>query len=489
MHLSRMKEEQDSLPFDEVNMSHDDLSIKSEHGVYRSASRQRSCLQLRAPSGVSGASVRPYALEGRVGSRDSVRKISGSTFAEYVMKHCLEPTALLSALLFITSPSSAQNRAMHDMVLFPNAGGLSGARGAIVGMESAQTVGHSHLQSNADFSGVWWFWRIAERLQRDEEPTQAEWDSLFNTPGYAALQARERRRASLTTGFRAALMPSRATQRDSIIATNSWTARVIQHIAPLPLRRQELTTFQDGLVRDDFLGQAVTLVQTLLPPGTVRRFGRPAVAFIFFLPDGRGYPDVIVADLARSASRPNLVPFFAHEATHFYYAALAQEHRRAGRPAHVEALSRLWVKLFEESVGDQFDKAPLIELDADAFASADLDPDWRGYMSEYRLGVAAAQNELSAVFGVLDAAAGDPGRLEHVADSVATVLPLEGRPLGYFMTAAIRRQLGDAELAATIGDPAAWLQAYGRAARLNACACPDVPAAVLALVGSAPPGN
>ena len=193
-----------------------------------------------------------------------------------------------------------------------------------------------------DFSGVEQFWQLAVTLQQGHEPNESDWDALFATPGYAALEKRERRRAALETGIRLALNPALVNERDRVLGGDSWTARVIRHVQQLPARKEELVRLRDSLVNDDFLTKAIALAETLLPEGAHERWGAPNVAFIFFLPDGRGYPDIIVSDLANVASPSDLVPFFAHELTHFYYAQLARARGLDPRTPLIKQSSRCW---------------------------------------------------------------------------------------------------------------------------------------------------
>jgi len=58
-----------------------------------------------------------------------------------------------------------------------------------------------------------------------------------------------------------------------------------------------------------------------------------------------------------------------------------------------------------------------------------------------------------------------------MSDLLAKSLPLEGRPLGMYITRAIRRAFGDARIASTVGDPFTWLLAYAEAAKLKRCDC------------------
>lgn len=331
------------------------------------------------------------------------------------------------------------------------------------------------LAQSADFSGVHIFWRIADQLKRDVDPPLAAWDSLFATPGYAALQAREKRRAALTTAFRAAFMPSRRAERDSFLRANDWTARVIRHVEPLPARRAALDAFMAKFQREDIVGRAVAQAGTLLPAGTVKKYGRPAIAFVFFLPDGRGYPGLIVADLEHTRGKADPVPYFAHEATHFYYAQLARDRGpdlSAVMDAGSTALRTLLTKLQEESLGDQFDKIDAVALsDAARQRKYGADSVWIRYLADYRTEFDSAAVRLHQLDEMLLAAAQSPATLGPMSELLGKSLPLEGRPLGMYITRGIRQASGDARIAATVGDPFTWLLAYAEAAQRKRCEC------------------
>lgn len=58
----------------------------------------------------------------------------------------------------------------------------------------------------------------------------------------------------------------------------------------------------------------------------------------------------------------------------------------------------------------------------------------------------------------------DPARSNEMGGALVKTLPGAGRVVGAFMARCVLEQLGDNELAATIGDPAAFWRAYDRAA-------------------------
>ena len=317
----------------------------------------------------------------------------------------------------------------------------------------------AHAQ--VDFTGVDQFWRIADLLQRDIEPDSAQWNELFATPGYAALEAREKRRAALTLGMRSVFKASFRATRDSILATNTWTARVVRHMQSLPAQRAKLDSLRTALTGARFLDRAAEQAATLLPAGAIQKYGTPKVAFLFFLPDGRGYPDLLVADLANIANKTNIIPFFAHEATHFYLARIARERQLRPMSRGDSAVITMLNKLYEESMGDQHDKADYVHMSDAQFAGAPMDAAWRDYMTQYRTHYQTARQEIARMNDALNtAAARGDDVVKAVADSLNRSLPLEGRPVGFYITEQIRRHAADRAIVGVAGDVVAWVNAY-----------------------------
>lgn len=241
-------------------------------------------------------------------------------------------------------------------------------------------------------AGIDRFWAVAATLAAGREPNVAEWDSLFAAPGYAELEARERRRAALTRAFRAAFHPAARPARDSLLAAGGWTARVIRHVEGLPARRVAIDAFVTRFrTSGGVLAAAVERIRPVLPAGTIERHGLPPVAMIAFLPDGRGYPGLVVADAAYNASRPEaaLTAFFAHESFHFYHWAIGSPSGNRAidrRDSTFAVLEPLLLKIEEEGIADLADKLPWLGRDSVALVDWTGEPDV-SYQLAYQLAV------------------------------------------------------------------------------------------------------
>ena len=312
-----------------------------------------------------------------------------------------------------------------------------------------------------DFSGIDRFWPVYNTLTAGHEPSRAAWDSLFATPGYAALEARERRRAAIEQAMRVALMPGRAATRDSVIRAGGFTARAARHLAGLPAARESLAVFERELRRSDIVETARRAVSAFLPQGLADSVPPPPIALIFFADDGRGYPSLVIADLLRLARTGLDTGFFAHELFHFYRRRFAVSPTpRASDAGIVELLAYP----AEEGVADQLDKRRYVETTDDGFAELMRRPGASRYAAEYRAAYRRAGEAMARVSAALEHARAQPDSANAIARVARDSLPDAGRALGAFMAHAIDSMLGRQALISAAGDTFRFWHAYDRAA-------------------------
>lgn len=353
--------------------------------------------------------------------------------------------------------------------------------------------------AEADFSGVDAFWRLVARLERDVEPDSAAWDGLFASQGYVLLTARYYRRPFVEAALRAAFMPSRRAERDSLLRAGAGErARAVRHLASLPGRREQLDTFRAGWRHEEKLRRAVEHARAFLPPGTTERYAPPTrIAFIHFVPDGYGDTALIVADLAHVMVKGEPTRFLAHELTHAYRARLYDERvAREGPPPKARGLAAVYDllhRLENESIADQNDKAPFLDADDSTLAREVPDSATRAYLAQYRGHVRTAPAQLRAVDDVLqvfaDSGADRTAAMQARVDSLTRALPMFGRPLGAYMARAIRQELGAGALVAVVGDPVRYALAYQEAASRPSCGCPRFSERALRVIARLRPGT
>jgi hypothetical protein len=314
-----------------------------------------------------------------------------------------------------------------------------------------------------NFSGIEEFWKIHSILSADREPSNEQWDKLFATPGYAALEERERRRSMLAEAFRLAYMPSKQEQLDAAIKKGGWVAYIFPHLQKIPTMRNKLMAFQNKLQSADWLLRAAHRTQKFLPPGLTAQHPLPPVSFIFFAPDARGYPKLIVADLLNSLSSRDMESLFAHELFHFFRRYVVKAYREPSDQNSL--LMDILTNVEEEGIADQLDKADIPLLSEEKLKQIFPVPQRRSFYEDYRRYYAESNEWLQRVEKTLEAIAQDGTTVRERSKALDQELPIDGRPLGAFMARTIIRELGQPQLIKVVGDPLGFWILYNKAAQ------------------------
>lgn len=320
-------------------------------------------------------------------------------------------------------------------------------------------------QAPIDLSGLQIYWGIQSKLGRGEEPLDALWDSLFATAGYAALESRERRRASLVLAMRLASHPSYADSAGRTAQQATFLGRAVAHLSEAGRQRQALIAATPSLAvdlgRESELGRKA--VAAFLGDSLIAGHTPPPVALILFGPDGRGYPNLIIGDLLQLARRRERDRFFAHELFHYYRRFVART-PRVDPGADTPWLGAIG-NVEEEGLADMMDKSEVPDLslaDIDARYAAASDRafyrDYQHHVLEGPRWVHFADSALGAV-PAADSLRLDAGR------RFASALPIGGRALGAFMARTIARSQPRVPLGSLAGDPVGFWLAYHDAAQ------------------------
>lgn len=325
---------------------------------------------------------------------------------------------------------------------------------------TAQT--DSARDSGLDFSGVDRFWATCDEMASGRDPSPAAWDELFATPGLAALERREHRREALTRAYRLVCNSVGADSVATAAAAGGFLGFALPHLVRVPRLRAELTALEADLRAAAFVATARERAARLLPPGLAERYPPPPVAFVFFAPDGRGYPGIIVADLLNIMESRDRVGFFAHELHHFYRNRVAVLDGEFGEEDFY--LGYVLVNLEEEGTADQLDKADLPGLTDAALRRQVPNPDRRDFFERYRRHYAEANDWLARIDTVLQEIDRHPARRGAQGEALHESLPIGGRPIGAFMAATIRARFGSGRLASVVGNPFAFWRLYRSAA-------------------------
>lgn len=309
-------------------------------------------------------------------------------------------------------------------------------------------------------SGLTEFWKIYTLLEKDIEPREADWNTLFSTPGYALLEERERRRKVLTNAFRLAFMPSKQTEKDDIIKRgNSWTSYVLPHLQNIPKLRTEMESFQKEVEKGELFVKARQRAQEFLPDSTIEKVSPPPISLLFFI-DGRGYPRLLF-DLLYLMNKHDRLALIGHELHHYYRNKIA----RKSHPFGDDLLPWAIVNVEIEGIACLVDKREFPKMTLKEMEKLIADPTQLNSAKMYQEVYAQSNEWLKFAEQKLEKIADTPNQKAVLSKELHGGLPDNGRAMGAFMGEVIIKQLGRKKFLETVGDSFAFWQDYNKAAK------------------------
>ena len=329
-------------------------------------------------------------------------------------------------------------------------------------------------------AGVARFYELADRLQQGGQPTDADWDALFEAPGYAEIDAVERRRVRFTELVQLAYEPARAADREQHRVAGDAIGRLqLPNLALAIERRDDIEAIADTL-RDPEVQKAILArASALLPPGTTAASAPPDLFLIVLDGDCKALAAGLVLDAVGLAvmGPEHTELLIAHEYHHHYRRALDRVELDT-LPDDVRPLIRLLERAETEGVADLIDKQPLLHRAGGLPESQTVHPlygwMWEIYLEQYR----RAPEHLAELNSVLELLSGGVRDVERMKSLEIAASRLSARPLGVFVAESVLRNLGVGRVIESVGDPFALFLAYAEAARaddtlppLSAAAC------------------
>jgi len=190
----------------------------------------------------------------------------------------------------------------------------------------------------------------------------------------------------------------------------------------------------------------VEKARALLPEGAVS--GWPAVSFVIFAPDSRGYDPVVLDVLSCMDKGGRLAGLVGHEFHHYYRNRLVDLNQDQGA---------LWIinQIHAEGIVDLIDKAEWTRK-----PEADLAPNEKEFVKLYRESpsILRIMDDLLARMSERKTGRGELG------NELRRAVPQVGHPTGLYMATLILEEMGKAALAGVAGDPFAFFRLYQEAA-------------------------
>ncbi|MEP6495475.1 MAG: DUF5700 domain-containing putative Zn-dependent protease [bacterium] len=327
--------------------------------------------------------------------------------------------------------------------------------GPLAGAQAPTAKEPPYPKTGIDFSGVDQFYKIADILAKDVEPSEAQWRALLATPGYRiVLIENDEMRALIDL----ALKPSRKPKRDSVFKTDGDGARVLNHLITAAHNRADVLKTCAILERSlrDSIAAAVPRTTRYLPKGTIERFPTPLIAFAVFADDGFAEEPGILLD-PLYVQENGIVELLSHELHHSYTGMIHHVKRRSAfegqpRPADLDLFFAV-MHLRNEGIADQVDKPyPLPS-----------NPKMTWYATGYNAAYAKTPAVLHTLDSLLAVAAEHPAQVGAAGAQANRILWSNGHPNGAYMARTIVQTFGIDSLMPGVYSPIAFFRTFAAA--------------------------
>jgi hypothetical protein len=313
-------------------------------------------------------------------------------------------------------------------------------------------VGKGSPLIRLDSSGLEMFWRVVSVLEKDLNPSAEQWDSLFRTPGYAILTKSEFKREFFTEKFALVFMPSKAAELNiALDNADDWEKRYLRHYLRVKSLKKSIQAHVRKLDSDPLFRRASQMALSFIPAKGIADY--PAVAFLVFEPDARGYSPVVIDALMSMDKGPDLVYLLAHEFHHFFRNQVLVFDPEKADPEDEDIL---WVinQLQGEGIADQINMRRWMD-DGERFKLNEPE-----YLKLHEKSPEIIR-AMDALFAQIDQS---PGKKKELGRRIREMLPWSGHPTGFYMANRIRDQLGSETLVRGVGDPFSFFSLYKTAA-------------------------
>ena len=302
-----------------------------------------------------------------------------------------------------------------------------------------------------DFSGVDEFWRLADQLTKDVEPSEDDWHRMASSVGYRlSFQLVQTSRSDMEI----ALRPSRSAEFDSLTKIASDQADRLRHFRATMTHRVALAAYRDSLTRSLPVDKAVAIMARFLPPHATDGKTPPLVAFGLFRDDAYSLGPVgVVIDLDHVYEEGGLVELLAHEFHHSYLSAMSslRDPERDSSTALYFALAYMR----NEGIADLIDKPYPLSYPKSAIMSA--------YAKRYNEAYARTPAVIHSIDSALVVGADDSTKLVAVGRRVTGLLPSSGHYNGSYVAREIYETFGVDSLYPGVHNFFAFLRAYAAA--------------------------
>lgn len=326
----------------------------------------------------------------------------------------------------------------------------------LAGSQSAPAKEAPYPKTGIDYSGIDEFYKIADILAKDVEPSEAQWQAMMSTPGYRLVEIDSR---GIRDRIDIALRPSLKAKRDSIIKLDNDKSRALQHLIRAVSERATVMKTRAALVHSmpDSISAAARRTAGFLPKGTVDRLPTPFIGFAVFGDDGYSEEPGVLLDPLYVAEE-GVVDLLAHEFHHSYTGMIDHTMKQADFVAlkTIPPDARLFLTVMHlrnEGIADQVDKTyPLPP-----------NPKMTWYTTGYNAAYAKTPVVLHSLDSLLTLAADQPAQLGRITQKANSLFWSNGHPNGAYMAREIVQTFGIDSLMPGVYNPIAFMRTYASA--------------------------
>ncbi len=312
-----------------------------------------------------------------------------------------------------------------------------------------------------DFSGLPLFWEVVDILEKNREPSDAEWNKLFSHPAYLQIDQQGQRKRRLLKYMPYAYMPSNKKILDSILTkTDGYANFVCSHLVEVAKNRKELSEYAEWLKESGYPEKALEAAKVYLPPGMTEQFEPPKVYLILFERNGFGGRNLVLDlfNVMNNKDEKN-IGFIAHEAHHSYRGRIDKS-RSPERESEYYLLYYAFSGLLEEGIACLLDKRHYPDLDLNTVSE-----DERSSIQTFRKAYINAPNTFKKMDENLKKIASGGPNTAELGKQIHSSLTWGGHPDGMYMAVAIEKALGRKKLIKLNGNAFAFFLAYNKAAK------------------------
>ncbi len=305
------------------------------------------------------------------------------------------------------------------------------------------------MKIRLDLSSIEKFWEITEIIENSIEPTEEEWKSLFDTPGYKTLTASEFNIDFFKQSFLVVFDSERGETLDKLL--EGKTSRYLKYYTHVR-KNKEFYKEKIKVIKDKWEKLDETIYARALAFLPFKEPEKdPTVSILIFDTDARGY-DTIVMDAIFASQIEDFVSLTAHEVHHFYRNQLLVYDKE---DIEEEDKDLIWIlnQIQAEGIADHIDK--------DYFIFGGVETSFpKAYVKHFKESLEKAPEQIIKINTLFDRYVENVISLAELGEEMKKAIPLAGHPLGYYLTNIIIKNSNFDDLIRTIGNPFRFFELY-----------------------------